>query len=176
MSVMPSVGAIAWLAHTWHLQRAPGRPAARAGRYEVRCMGPCIRPTHKRTICTRARLYFDGTFAGFQAGILLRRLESSNGHHDNIGVYVAQARASGSVHGSVDGFEGALAGHVDLDASSFGGIRTMLVRRTGISTRYFKEPIFSVLRTPSVASALRRTEAPSRVRLKPAIRSRWRRG
>ena len=54
------------------------------------------------------------------------RLESINGHHDNIGFYVAQARASGSVHGSVDGFEGALAGHVDLDATSFGGYWTHL--------------------------------------------------
>ena len=73
-----------------------------------------------------ARPDFDGTFAGFQAGADLWRLESINGHHDNIGFYVAQARASGSVHGSVDGFEGALAGHVDLDASSYGGYWTHL--------------------------------------------------
>ena len=51
-----------------------------------------------------ARPDFDGTFAGFQVGADLWRLESSNGHRDNIGFYVAQARASGSVHGSVDGF------------------------------------------------------------------------
>ena len=73
-----------------------------------------------------ARPDFDGTFAGFQAGADLWRLESINGHRDNIGFYVAQARASGSVHGSVDGFEGALAGHVDLDATSFGGYWTHL--------------------------------------------------
>ena len=73
-----------------------------------------------------ARPDFDGSFAGFQAGADLSRLESSNGHRDNIGFYVAQARASGSVHGSVDGFEGALAGHVDLDASSYGGYWTHL--------------------------------------------------
>ncbi len=73
-----------------------------------------------------ARPDFDGTFAGFQVGADLWRLESINGHHDNIGFYVAQARASGSVHGSVDGFEGALAGHVDLDASSYGGYWTHL--------------------------------------------------
>ena len=73
-----------------------------------------------------ARPDFDGSFAGFQAGADLWRLESSNGHHDNIGFYVAQARASGTVHGSVDGFEGALAGHVDLDASSYGGYWTHL--------------------------------------------------
>jgi outer membrane autotransporter protein len=73
-----------------------------------------------------ARPDFDGTFAGFQAGADLWRLESVNGHHDNIGFYVAQARASGSVHGLVDAREGALAGHVDLDASSYGGYWTHL--------------------------------------------------
>ena len=73
-----------------------------------------------------ARPDFDGTFAGFQAGADLWRPESINGHSDNIGFYVAQARASGSVHGSVDGFQGALAGHVDLDASSYGGYWTHL--------------------------------------------------
>ena len=73
-----------------------------------------------------ARPDFDGTFVGLQAGVDAWRLESSNGHRDNIGFYVAQARASGSVHGSVDGFEGALAGHVDLDATSFGGYWTHL--------------------------------------------------
>jgi outer membrane autotransporter protein len=73
-----------------------------------------------------ARPDFDGTFAGFQAGADLWRLESIYGHHDNIGFYVAQARASGSVHGLVDAREGALAGHVDLDASSYGGYWTHL--------------------------------------------------
>jgi outer membrane autotransporter protein len=73
-----------------------------------------------------ARPDFDGTFAGFQAGADLLRFESINGHSDHIGFYVAQARASGTVHGSVDGFEGALAGHVDLDATSYGGYWTHL--------------------------------------------------
>src|SRR5262249_42257475 len=62
---------------------------------------------------------FDGTFAGFQAGADLLRLESSNGHSDHIGFYVAQAHASGAVHGLVDAFEGASAGHLDLDATSY---------------------------------------------------------
>jgi outer membrane autotransporter protein len=73
-----------------------------------------------------ARPDFDGTFAGFQAGADLLRWESSNGHRDHIGFYVAEARASGSVHGSVDGFEGALAGHADLDAMSYAGYWTHL--------------------------------------------------
>jgi outer membrane autotransporter protein len=73
-----------------------------------------------------ARPDFDGTFAGFQAGADLLRWESTNGHSDHIGFFVAQARASGTVHGSVDGFEGALAGHVDLDATSYGGYWTHL--------------------------------------------------
>jgi len=73
-----------------------------------------------------ARPDFDGTFAGFQAGADLLRLESLSGHRDHIGFYVGQARASGAVHGSVDGFEGAPAGHADLDATSFGGYWTHL--------------------------------------------------
>src|SRR5262245_2364139 len=73
-----------------------------------------------------ARPDFDGTSAGFQAGADLLRWESSNGHRDHIGFYVAEARASGSVHGSVDGFEGALAGHADLDAMSYAGYWTHL--------------------------------------------------
>src|SRR5262245_36201739 len=73
-----------------------------------------------------ARPDFDGTFAGFQAGADLLRWESSNGHSDRIGFYVAQARASGAVHGLVDAFEGAPAGHVDLDATSYGGYWTHL--------------------------------------------------
>jgi outer membrane autotransporter protein len=73
-----------------------------------------------------ARPDFDGTFAGFQAGADLLRWESSNGHSDRIGFYVAEARASGAVHGLVDAFEGAPAGHVDLNATSFGGYWTHL--------------------------------------------------
>jgi outer membrane autotransporter protein len=73
-----------------------------------------------------ARPDFDGTFSGFQAGADLLRLESPSGHSDHIGFYVGQARASGAVHGSVDGFDGAPAGHVDLDATSFGGYWTHL--------------------------------------------------
>src|SRR6516165_9610278 len=73
-----------------------------------------------------ARPDFDGTFAGFQAGADLLRLESLSGHSDHIGFYVGQARASGAVHGSVDGFDSAPAGHADLDATSFGGYWTHL--------------------------------------------------
>jgi outer membrane autotransporter protein len=73
-----------------------------------------------------ARPDFDGTFAGFQAGADLLRWESSNGHSDRIGFYVAEARASGAVHGLVDAFEGAPAGHVDLNATSYGGYWTHL--------------------------------------------------
>jgi outer membrane autotransporter protein len=73
-----------------------------------------------------ARPDFDGTFAGFQAGADLLRWESSNGHSDRIGFSVAYARASVDVNGLVDAFEGAPAGHVDLDATSFGGYWTHL--------------------------------------------------
>ena len=71
-----------------------------------------------------ARPDFDGTFAGFQVGSDLLRFESANGHSDRVGFYVTQSRASGAVHGLVDGFAGAAAGHVDLDASSYGGYWT----------------------------------------------------
>src|SRR5262249_60371043 len=68
-----------------------------------------------------ARPDFDGTFAGFQAGADLLRLENISGHRDHIGFYVAQARASGAVHGSVRAFEGAPAGHPGPDPPRFGG-------------------------------------------------------
>jgi outer membrane autotransporter protein len=73
-----------------------------------------------------ARPDFDGTFAGFQAGADLLRFESISGHNDHIGFYVAQAHATGAVHGLVDGFESAAAGHMDLDAMSIGGYWTHL--------------------------------------------------
>ena len=69
---------------------------------------------------------FDGTLAGFQAGSDLWLSESGNGHRDHIGFYVTKARATGSVSGLVDGFAGTPAGHVDLDATSFGGYWTHL--------------------------------------------------
>ena len=75
-----------------------------------------------------ARPDFDGTFAGFQAGADLLRLQSISGHSDHIGFYVGQARATGSVHGLVDAFQGAPAGHLDIDATSYGGYWTHLGR------------------------------------------------
>src|SRR5262249_56304443 len=42
------------------------------------------------------------------------------------GLWVGQARAAGAVHGLVDAFEGAPAGHLDLDATSYGGYWTHL--------------------------------------------------
>jgi outer membrane autotransporter protein len=82
---------------------------------------------HKREqFAQGARPDFDGTFSGFQAGSDLWRLESNNGHSDHLGFFVTQSRASGAVHGSVGGFKGASAGHVDLDVSSYGGYWTHL--------------------------------------------------
>ena len=69
---------------------------------------------------------FDGTLAGFQAGSDLWLSESGNGHRDHVGFYVTKARATGSVSGLVDGIAGTPAGHVDLDATSFGGYWTHL--------------------------------------------------
>ena len=70
-------------------------------------MGPGVRPTKARAICAGGTPDFDGNFGGFQAGADLLRLESTNGHRDHIGFYVAQAHAGGNIHGLVDGFEGA---------------------------------------------------------------------
>ena len=119
-----------------------------------------------------ARPDFDGTFAGFQVGADLWRLESSNGHRDNIGFYVAQARASGSVHGSVDGFAGRprrsrRPGCQQLRRVLDPSWSVELVYRHGGSG----DAISLVLRNLSAASAPRSTETPSRVRLRPAIRS-----
>jgi outer membrane autotransporter protein len=73
-----------------------------------------------------ARPDFDGNFGGFQAGADLFRLESTSGHRDHIGFYVAQAHVGGNIHGSVDGFDGAAAGRLELDAMSVGGYWTHL--------------------------------------------------
>ena len=67
---------------------------------------------------------FDGTFAGFQAGADVSRSETSYGHRDHLGFYLAHARAVGDVSGSVNGFQGAPAGRLELDASSFGAYWT----------------------------------------------------
>src|SRR5262249_3687940 len=127
----PEVGrafarAHARLGHARHVQRAPGRSAARAWRSEYEGRGRVFGQGTREHFAEGARPDFDGTFAGFQAGADLLRLESISGHSDHIGFYVGQARASGAVHGSVDGFEGAPAGHVDLDATRFGGYWTPL--------------------------------------------------
>jgi outer membrane autotransporter protein len=126
MSVVPSVArTLGLLTLATFNERQGDQLLARDGT-KIGAWGRVFGQNTREHFAQGARPDFDGSFAGFQAGADLWRLESSNGHHDNIGFYVAQARASGTVHGSVDGFEGALAGHVDLDASSYGGYWTHL--------------------------------------------------
>ena len=67
---------------------------------------------------------FDGTYSGLQVGSDVWRFTSANGHRDHVGLYFGYAHASGGVHGFVNGFEGAPAGQVELDAQSVGGYWT----------------------------------------------------
>jgi outer membrane autotransporter protein len=126
MSVVPSVARTLGLLTLGTFNERQGDQLLVRGGTKIGAWGRVFGQHTSEHFAQGARPDFDGTFAGFQAGADLWRLESINGHHDNIGFYVAQARASGSVHGSIDGFEGALAGHVDLDAISYGGYWTHL--------------------------------------------------
>jgi outer membrane autotransporter protein len=63
---------------------------------------------------------FDGAFSGFQVGSDVWRTQSRSPHSDHVGFYVAVANATGNVSGSVDAVPGTAAGHLNLDANSFG--------------------------------------------------------
>jgi outer membrane autotransporter protein len=126
MSVVPSVARTLGLLTLGTFNERQGDQLLVRDGTKIGAWGRVFGQNTREHFAQGARPDFDGTFAGFQAGADLWRLESTNGHSDHIGFFVAQARASGSVHGSVDGFEGALAGHVDLDASSYGGYWTHL--------------------------------------------------
>ena len=125
-SVLPSVARAVGLVTLGTFNERQGDQLLLRDGVKVGAWGRVFGQQTREHFAQGARPDFDGSFAGFQAGADLLRLESTNGHSDHIGFYVAQARASGTVHGSVDGFEGALAGHVDLDASSYGGYWTHL--------------------------------------------------
>jgi outer membrane autotransporter protein len=125
-SVVPSVARTLGLVTLGTFNERQGDQLLLRGDTKVGAWGRVFGQHTREHFAQGARPDFDGTFAGFQAGADLLRLESINGHSDHIGFYVAQARASGGVHGSVDGFEGALAGHIDLDATSYAGYWTHL--------------------------------------------------
>ena len=63
---------------------------------------------------------FDGAFSGFQVGSDFWHPQSLSPHSDHVGFYVAVANATGNVSGQVDGVPGTAAGHLNLDANSFG--------------------------------------------------------
>jgi autotransporter family porin len=69
---------------------------------------------------------FDGSIAGFQAGLDLLRFESFDGVRNFVGLAVARSRATGDVSGFVLGVEGAHAGIMDLNATSLDGYWTMI--------------------------------------------------
>jgi len=125
-SVVPSVARTLGLVTLGTFNERQGDQLLLRGDLKVGAWGRVFGQQTREHFAEGARPDFDGTFAGFQAGADLLRLESSNGHSDHIGFYVAQARASGAVHGLVDAFEGAPAGHVDLNATSYGGYWTHL--------------------------------------------------
>src|SRR5262249_7853731 len=125
-SVVPSVARSLALVTLGTFNERQGDQLLLRGGLRVGAWGRVFGQGTREHFAQGARPDFDGTFAGFQAGADLLRLESSNGHSDHIGFYVGQARASGAVHGLVDAFEGAPAGHVDLNATSYGGYWTHL--------------------------------------------------
>jgi len=124
MSVVPSVARTLGLITLGTFNERKGDQLLMRDDRQVGAWGRVFGQQTREHFAQGARPDFDGTFAGFQAGADLLRFESIAGHSDHIGFYVARARANGTVHGFVDGFEGVLAGHVDLDATSFGGTWT----------------------------------------------------
>jgi outer membrane autotransporter protein len=127
-SVVPSLARTVGLVTLGTFNERQGDQLLLRGDMRVGVWGRVFGQETREHFAQGAQPDFDGTVAGFQAGADLWRLESINGHSDHIGFYVGQARASGSVHGLVDAFQGAPAGHVDLDATSYGGYWTHLGR------------------------------------------------
>jgi outer membrane autotransporter protein len=125
-SVVPSLARTLGLVTLGTFNERQGDQLLLRGDLPVGAWGRVFGQQTREQFAQGARPDFDGTFSGFQAGADLLRLQSISGHSDHIGFYVGQAHATGAVHGSVDGFDGAPAGHVDLDATSFGGYWTHL--------------------------------------------------
>ena len=127
-SVVPSVARSLGLVTLGTFDEREGDQLLLRGDMRVGVWGRVFGQHTRENFAQGAQPDFDGTFAGFQAGADLLRWQSLNGHSDRIGFYVGEARASGSVHGLVDAFQGAPAGHLDIDATSYGGYWTHLGR------------------------------------------------
>ena len=127
-SVVPSVARSLGLVTLGTFNEREGDQLLLRGDMRVGVWGRVFGQHTRENFAQGAQPDFDGTFAGFQAGADLLRWQSLNGHSDRIGFYVGEARASGSVHGLVDAFQGAPAGHLDIDATSYGGYWTHLGR------------------------------------------------
>src|SRR5262249_31183719 len=171
-SVVPSVARTLGLITLGTFNERQGDQLLLRGDQRVGVWGRVFGQGTREHFAEGARPDFDGTFAGFQAGADLLRLESISGHSDHIGFYVAQARASGGVHGLVDAFEGAPPVTSTSMPPATAAIGPTLVRRTGISTRCCRGPISRLLQTPSVAWPIISAGAALRLRSRAAIRSR----
>src|SRR5262249_280048 len=91
-SAVPSVARSRGLLTLWTFNERHGAPLLVRGdpKTRVGAWGRVFGQGTREHFAQGARPDFDGTFAGFQAGADLLRLESSNGHSDHIGFYVAQ--------------------------------------------------------------------------------------
>ena len=127
-SVVPSVARSLGLVTLGTFNEREGDQLLLRGNMRVGAWGRVFGQQTRENFAQGAQPDFDGTIGGFQAGADLFRWQSINGHSDRIGFYVGQARASGSVHGLVDAFQGAPAGHLDIDATSYAGYWTHLGR------------------------------------------------
>ena len=127
-SVVPSVARSLGLVTLGTFNEREGDQLLLRGDMRVGVWGRVFGQHTRENFAQGAQPDFDGTFAGFQAGADLLRWGNINGHSDRIGFYVGEGRATGSVHGLVDAFQGAPAGHLDIDATSYGGYWTHLGR------------------------------------------------
>ena len=90
-------------------------------------MGSCVRPTNPASTSHRGHSRTSmALLPASRSGPISGTWQSINGHSDHIGFYVARRAQLVPCSGLVDGFPGTAAGHLDLDATSFGGYWTHL--------------------------------------------------
>jgi len=67
---------------------------------------------------------FNGSIAGFQAGLDVVGVDSGNGHRDRLGFFVGYARADGNIRGFATGFQRLPVGKLRIDGTSVGAYWT----------------------------------------------------
>ena len=125
MSVVPSLARTLTLVTLGTFNERQGSQQLLGGEMQTAAWGRVLLEQRREHFAQGAEPDFDGDITGLQMGATPWQLESNNGRSDHIGFYGAFVNASGSVHGLVDGVEGA-AGHADLEATSIGGYWTRL--------------------------------------------------